>query len=298
MKFWMPSPDECACCGSRAVRVVFDVPDRLFKGQKKYPIGQCKQCGSLFLLAGVNWSAEEAYPKQWSVYTNAEHLHWYHRILPTYFFPRVPRRIQGRVVDMGCGTGLFVEFLKCRGHDVLGVEMSDEAVHVAKSLGRPVIQGNWESYSPPPKSIAVLVLNHVIEHITSPPAQVFAKANEMLQNGGLWVIRTPNASSWGRQYFGEYWHPLEVPRHVVVYNEEAIKQLAKSHGFMVTHTVFCGRAYDLLQSTNYSRGGGRSCFLERIFGGPFGSPVARFGAILLNLSRQGDAMEIWLQKAG
>src|SRR5689334_4359877 len=99
MNLWMPSGDVCACCGSNAIRAVFAVPDRLFKGVKEYSIGQCDRCTSLFLLAGANWSVEEAYPKTWSVYTNADHLHWFHRILPSYFFPRVPRRIQGRVVD-------------------------------------------------------------------------------------------------------------------------------------------------------------------------------------------------------
>ncbi|MBN1270398.1 MAG: class I SAM-dependent methyltransferase [Kiritimatiellae bacterium] len=270
--------------------------DRFFGRDKVYDYGECPACGALFLFPDAEWSPEKVYPAEYDCYTKDTRITWVHRLLPSYFFPTIPRNASGPVLDMGCGTGDLVEYLSSRYPDVVGVEMSDEATQLGQRLGRRVVQGTWESYEVESGTLGTLIMNHVIEHLADHPAKVFDKGNRMLRRGGLWIVRTPNAASWGRRHYGPCWHPLETPRHVLIYTPEGLGRLAEAHGFRVGSRRCCGRPYDLLQSNRYRRRAGAPQGWDRIFDLPMGPLVARLAALWLNLTGKGDAFEVCLVK--
>ena len=235
-----------------------------------------------------------AYPESYPAHTDVERLRWVHRALAPYFFPRIPRRARGPVLEIGAGTGLYVDYLRRRFPDIQALEMDERAVAAARAAGRPLSRGDWESCEPGDASVGVLIMNQVIEHLVAPPDEVFRKAFRILAPGGFWVIRTPNAASWGRTWFGEYWHPLEVPRHTVIYSDRGLLSLARRTGFEVHGFRYVGRHYDVRQSAGYVAGarggGGLMCRLARV------AVVARVVASVANLCRRGDHMEVVLRK--
>lgn len=62
----------------------------------------------------------------------------------------------GRVLDVGCGTGLLAEALVARGLDVLGVEPDTEMAGVARAKGLTVEEGTAESWDPVGRTFSLI----------------------------------------------------------------------------------------------------------------------------------------------
>ncbi|MNT33906.1 bifunctional 3-demethylubiquinone-9 3-methyltransferase/ 2-octaprenyl-6-hydroxy phenol methylase [compost metagenome] len=76
----------------------------------------------------------------------------------------------------------------------------------------------------------VVTMNHVLEHLHD-PAAALRKAYDLLQPGGLLWLATPNLASSGHRVFAQDWLHLDPPRHLVLVEADALKQLLKRIGF-------------------------------------------------------------------
>jgi len=294
---WCHDREKCPCCEHRAMTHVFSSNDRFFNRNKIYDFLECPSCRCLILFPqNGNWNPEEAYPDNYPAYAT-EPLRWYHRVFSWYCFPKLPQKNPMPIWEIGAGTGLYWEYLSRKYAEVFGIEMDAHAVQSAEKLGRRLRVGAWESFDPGEGSVGALVMNQVIEHLTAKPDEVFAKSYRILKPGGFWCFRTPNADSWGRRRFNEFWHPLETPRHTVIYSPGAVKALAGRTGFEFYSIRYTGRAYDLTQSAYYLSRDGKHRMILLNKGIPLDF-CARLAAIWFNLRRQGDSLEILLRKPG
>jgi SAM-dependent methyltransferase len=99
-----------------------------------------------------------------------------------------------RLVEIGCGTGLFLPVAAEFG-EALGVEASPEFLEVARGRGFPVLAGALPDHLPlPPASCDVVLLLDVLEHIGDDRAALKAAA-DLLRPGGLVVCTVP-AYAW------------------------------------------------------------------------------------------------------
>jgi len=73
-------------------------------------------------------------------------------------------------------------------------------------------------------------MNHVIEHVHDPEAFI-AECHRLLKPGGVLVVVTPNACSYGLEHFGPNWRGLEPPRHLQIMTSSALATLANKCGF-------------------------------------------------------------------
>ena len=104
----------------------------------------------------------------------------------------VERRIGvGRLLEIGCGKGMFLEHAKQRGWQVRGVEVSADAGRVAQEKGLDVHIGPVESVSPPSEPFDFVHMNHVLEHLAE-PVDVLRQVGAWLRPGGLVVVEVPN----------------------------------------------------------------------------------------------------------
>lgn len=98
-----------------------------------------------------------------------------------------------KVLDIGCGGGLFLSKMREQGADVVGIELSDSRAHYCisrhniKIVKRPVEDDYWKKYA---ESFDVVTLWDVIEHVNYPHATLVA-ATKLLKPGGLLLIDTP-----------------------------------------------------------------------------------------------------------
>ncbi len=144
---------------------------------------------------------------------------------------RVP---QGRILDVGCSTGHFLEAARERGWDVYGVELADYAVrHAQERLGLDrVYQGDLKDARLPWKFFEAITLWDVIEHVTD-PAGALRRIRDLLRPGGMVFIYTPHWDCFERDVLGAECVNFMGDMHLMYFTRHALRRLLSDAGFEV-----------------------------------------------------------------
>ena len=155
------------------------------------------------------------------------------RALYTYEgFPRY--RAGGRALDIGCGSGIYLSFLRRHGWEVAGVDLSPAAAEAARTgFGIEVFPGPVEEAPFAPESFDHIQMSHVIEHLPDPAATMKHVAR-LLRPGGTLYVETPNLESFGRRTCGPYWFSWDTPRHLFLFSAPTLRRVLEPAGFRVT----------------------------------------------------------------
>src|SRR5436190_15748012 len=123
----------------------------------------------------------------------------------------------GRVLDVGCGAGEWLSWMRELGWDVQGLDFDPGAVRSAQTKDLRVACGSVEDQNYPATSFDAVTLNHVIEHLPD-PVGTLKECARLLKPGGKLVVVTPNGVSLAHRHFKEYWRGLETPRHLHIFS--------------------------------------------------------------------------------
>ena len=137
---------------------------------------------------------------------------------------------QGRLLDVGCGSGDGLAFMSRLGWRVEGVEVDPEAVAVARSKGLIIHTGTLKDQQFPDSQFDAVTMSHVIEHVHD-PISLMSECMRVLKPNGILVMITPNACSLGHSFYGGSWVALEPPRHLHIFTPSALRKAAGIAGF-------------------------------------------------------------------
>jgi 2-polyprenyl-3-methyl-5-hydroxy-6-metoxy-1,4-benzoquinol methylase len=136
----------------------------------------------------------------------------------------------GRLLDVGCGNGSFLELMRSVGWQIAGIEPDPKAAKLASErLRSPVRGGQLCDAGFEDGSFDAITLHHVIEHVHD-PIGMMAECRRILRPGGHMVIVTPNLSSCGHRWFKGDWRGIEPPRHLHVFSSSALVAGAQRAG--------------------------------------------------------------------
>lgn len=142
----------------------------------------------------------------------------------------LPRKLDGKLLEIGCGNGTMLSSMQEFGWTAQGVDFDPNAVQVARDRGLNVQLGTLKDQGYQNESFDALVMVHVIEHL-SDPRDLLRECYRILKVGGHLIVVTPNASSWGHKLYGQNWRGLEPPRHLRIFTISSIKEMAVQAGF-------------------------------------------------------------------
>ena len=136
----------------------------------------------------------------------------------------------GKLLDIGCGDGLFIKQLKDVGWNVSGIEIDSEAVKRAQSHNLDVRCGKFEKLDVENEVYDVVRLWHVLEHFNQ-PKQNLKKIADILKPKGQIILGVPNIDSLYSKIFRENWAGLDMPRHLYHFSPQTIKEMLTECGY-------------------------------------------------------------------
>jgi len=150
---------------------------------------------------------------------------------PMVFIPYIP---DGKILDIGCGSGKFLLRAKKGGWDAYGLEISEKAVDTALRVGLKVkrTDGTFDCIDFPDSHFDCIVMNHTLEHCHY-PTKALKECYRLLKKDGLLIIVAPNLDCYDSKVFGSCWGNLEVPRHLFHFDKNTLTALIRKSGFFI-----------------------------------------------------------------
>ena len=200
-------------------------------GTESFTVWRCPHCLSLHCKETVDLDAYYiGYPMRTQSLDFAT-LRAYHNRL------RVMRKhglkAEHSILDYGCSTGLFVDFLKARGHNARGYDP-----YVSEFSDRGILDGRFD----------FIVTQDVIEHV-SEPRELVAEYSRLLKKEGKLFIGTPNASEI--ELDERYSMELHQPYHRHILSESALTALCKGAGLQlvtIDHRFYYDTLYPMVNT--------------------------------------------------
>ena len=216
------------------------MPDAKFFPKEFFTVVECDQCGLGFVNPRPTFvEIQKYYPRE---YYQDEVTANFARYLTKRFTAEAKylREIEGRpgarkLLDVGCHNGDFPRFMKARGWDVEGVEVSDVSKRIRDF---PVHAQQFDEIPVDEPSFDAVTAWAVLEHVHDPMAY-FRKASRVVKQGGLLVFLVPNFISMAsRHLFFE-----DIPRHLYFYTRETVRQYLDQNGFALVREDNSGAVY-------------------------------------------------------
>lgn len=172
----------------------------------------------------------------------------------------------GNVLDVGCGNGFFLRYMKTKGWGVLGIEPNPYARKNAFSLGvktKPTFTGLKHS------SFDVIMLRYTLEHLRN-PSSMLKKIKKFLVKNGLLIIMVPNdfnplQISVEKTGYEQWW--VSTPDHINYFNFKSLKQLLEKTDYDVVYqTSDFPMEMFLLMGNDYVHNSstGKKCHTQRM----------------------------------
>ena len=122
-----------------------------------------------------------------------------------------------KLLDVGCGTGDFLNLAKVNGLQVDGVEVNESARKISEEkLNQNIFTSISELQG---KQYDRITLWHVLEHLNDFEGSI-EQLKDLLNPGGVLIIAVPNFKSFDAQYYKSYWAAYDTPRHLWHFSRE------------------------------------------------------------------------------
>lgn len=242
----------CNLCGA-----LVELPRDLVWVKDGHPIVRCRGCGLLFrgdlpgdtelvsiygddyFRAGTEGTGGEGYPD----YLGDEQLHRRNArrrldLLARFVAP-------GRLLDVGCAAGFFLDEARCRGFDVAGVELAPSmARHARERLGLDVVEDSFLRAELPSGPYDCITMWDYIEHSLDPTADL-ARARELLRRGGALALSTGDSGSLVARVSRSRWHLLTPRHHNYFFDRETLRRGLEGAGFRLRSTAAPAATYSV-----------------------------------------------------
>ena len=235
----------CPYCKSKDYSIQYSTFD-IFGND--YEIVKCKSCQAYFLTP--NPSDELlAIAYDDSYYGGSDDEEKFEGFIEkglNYFRKQRAKRVanlagaKGRVLDIGCGNGQFLEQVRKFGEiEIFGTEMEGgSAKRAVRVEGLNLKIGELAKADYSEKSFDAITMFHVFEHLKNPEEYLNVIDSIIKPNAHL-VVSFPNIDSWQAKFFRGKWLHLDPPRHLFFFSPKDFKSLMQRKGYkLVEETYF------------------------------------------------------------
>ena len=159
------------------------------------------------------------------------------------------------LLDIGCGTGDFLQAAKKNGWQVTGIEPNEKARNIANSKSNNAVFDSKHLFEMKENQFDVITLWHVLEHLPNLEQHITA-FKKLLKSNGTLIIAVPNFKSHDAQYYKSFWAAYDVPRHLWHFSKKAISRLFEKENLKLVDIkpMMFDSFYVSLLSEKYKKG--------------------------------------------
>lgn len=233
---------ECPVCNNNSISYSFTAKDNTVSDET-FAIWKCAHCSLLFTQ---DIPAEENIGKYYNSHNYISHsdtkegfinqaYHTVRSIALTGKKNLIEKKTgiaAGNILDIGCGTGAFLDKMKKGGWQVTGLEPDEGARQKAASLYNIQTRPSAELFNLQPGSFDAITLWHVLEHVHR-LHEYIDQIKKLLTSQGLIFIALPNHTSVDAENYKENWAAFDVPRHLYHFSPYSMNVLMNKHGMRI-----------------------------------------------------------------
>lgn len=183
----------CNLCEGTDFRMIED-------DEPPFKVLQCKRCSLVFVNpfpngTGLEDHYDQNYYHEWIEAQKQQRIKmWARRLVKIETL-----RPAGRLLDIGCGEGSFLELAHSKGWQIAGTELSQFAADYASTrLGVKICRGEIFDANYSDSTFDVVTIWHVLEHVRD-PGSYLREIRRVLKPSGLLILAVPNVNNCGMQ---------------------------------------------------------------------------------------------------
>jgi len=232
----------CNLCGSRDYKIVVS--------KKGFQVVACSDCGlwrqnPQLTDEEINKIYDQNYYKGWGLDEDEVSIKGMKKATFRKRMAEVEKYIKpGRILDVGCATGFFLEVAKEKGWQPFGVEINEYSANLAKEkFGTNIFKGLLEQIDNKDNFFDVITMYDFIEHQKN-PKESLRIVNRMLKQDGFLFLTTPNTASLSSIIFRGNW-PNFREEHLYYFSPATIERILQDNGFGVIQISSAIKAVNL-----------------------------------------------------
>jgi SAM-dependent methyltransferase len=222
----------CSLCGETRMQPLLHPRGR----RRNYHVVRCPACGLLYRHPGIRPDRlGDLYSEDYNEFLEGHYAQARRRryeLALDAFAPLFAGGDGRRLLDFGCGNGLFMEAAHARGFDTYGVDLAADAVEAAR--GRP---GGAKAFFGSPLEVPeiaaggfdVITMWSVLAHLPR-PVEDLTMLRGLLADDGVLLVLTINANSLLLKRQLDDWGAF-TPGHLKFFAPDTLRRLLERAGF-------------------------------------------------------------------
>lgn len=266
----------CPICGNNKDNEEFIVKELMIGLREEFEYIECSNCGCLF-LKDVPEDMSKYYDSDYGPHQNNSNFKnnminkivglylsnnaLVSKIAPKDMVPPVAHLINdlvssgivnknSAVLDVGCGQGNFLNYLKLGGFkDLTGIDLFMNEENMIYDFN--FIQSSLEDFKTSRK-FDLILSNHSFEHMDNQLINLKCFEN-LVSNDGLILLRIPVKSEFVWETFGVNWYQIDAPRHLFLHTIKSLEILCSKTNLIIEDIIFDSSYLLFTNSQKYSK---------------------------------------------
>lgn len=142
----------------------------------------------------------------------------------------------GSLLDIGCGTGEFLNICQNAKWKVIGIEPDSNARKSAIEKYSLIVKPEEEISKLIDNSFDIITMWHVLEHVPRLNDRI-EELRRLLKPNGVIIVAVPNCNSLDATIYKQEWAAYDVPRHLYHFTPADIERLFRKHGLKLVNTL-------------------------------------------------------------
>lgn len=230
---------ECPVCGGKNVHIILTSKDQTVS-KEIFGVWKCKDCTLRFTQSIPGEDEISKYYRSENYISHSDTSSGfinslYHKVRKFTLrskFQLIKSKTGisrgGNILDVGAGTGAFLNMMHQKGWDTTGIEPDETARNNAAKLYNIVLLPADEFYHLKEGSFTAITLWHTLEHVYELHAYM-EQLKKLLKPKGVLFIAVPNHTSYDAKYYKQSWAGYDVPRHLYHFSPASMKRLLSMH---------------------------------------------------------------------